>query len=85
MAHPPEMIIRPYTPSDLPALYVINQAGVPGVGDETEASLGKWLSLYDARVATSDDGLPLGFINLLPPGEMGYDERQFALAGGLGR
>jgi uncharacterized protein len=73
MAHAPEMIIRPYKTSDLPALHVINQAGVPGVGDETEARLGKWLSLHDARVATDVDGTLLGFINLIPPGEMGYD------------
>tara|TARA_R110001606_G_scaffold292978_1_gene440862 strand:+ start:204 stop:710 length:507 start_codon:yes stop_codon:yes gene_type:complete len=73
MAHPPEMIIRPYIISDLPALHVINQAGVPGVGDETEARLGKWLSLHDARVATDEGGTLLGFINLIPPGDMRYD------------
>ena len=39
------MIIRPYTPADLAALHVINQAGVPGVGDETPETLGKWLKL----------------------------------------
>ena len=73
MAHPPGMIIRSYKTSDLPALLVINQAGVPGVGDETEATLGRWLSLHDARVAADEDGTLLGFINLLPPGEMRYE------------
>ncbi|KJS34707.1 MAG: hypothetical protein VR74_19195 [Hyphomonas sp. BRH_c22] len=65
------MIIRPYTPADLAALHVINQAGVPGVGDETPETLGKWLSLHDARVAEVS-GAPVGFINLLPPGMMEY-------------
>lgn len=72
LTHSPAMIIRAYDPSDLPELYVINQAGVPGVGDETETSLGKWLGLYDARVAVDDSGKLLGFINLLPPGTMEY-------------
>ena len=72
LTHSPAMIIRPYAPSDLPELYVINQAGVPGVGDETQETLGKWLGLHDARIAVDDSGKLLGFINLLPPGTMEY-------------
>ncbi|KCZ92402.1 GNAT family N-acetyltransferase [Hyphomonas johnsonii] len=66
------MIIRPYQLSDLPALHVINQAGVPGVGDETVEGLGKWLGLSHALVATDDADQPLGFITLLPPGTLDY-------------
>ena len=66
------LIIRPYTPDDLPTLYEINQAGVPGVGDETQETLGNWLGLHDAQVAVDDAGHLLGFINLLPPGTMDY-------------
>lgn len=72
LPHADGMIIRAYLPADLPALYVINQAGVPGVGDETPETLGKWLGLHDARVAVDDVGALLGFINLLPPGMMEY-------------
>ena len=71
LSHPRHMIIRPYDPADLAALHIINQAGVPGVGDETLETLGKWLSLHDARVAEIS-GTPVGFINLLPPGTMDY-------------
>lgn len=67
------MIIRPYTRADLPELYIINQAGVPGVGDETRETLGKWLGLSDARVAVDAAGGLLGFINLIPPGTMAYE------------
>ncbi|WP_414651936.1 hypothetical protein, partial [Hyphomonas sp. UBA5107] len=40
------MPIRPYTPTDLPALYAINQASTPGVGHEATADgLKRWIDL----------------------------------------
>lgn len=67
------MPIRPYQPSDLPALYAINQAGVPGVGHEDEAAgLGRHIAIGTCLVATDSGNEPLGFINLIEPGTLAY-------------
>jgi predicted GNAT superfamily acetyltransferase len=67
------MTIRLYTPADLPALFSINEASVPGVGKETQASLEKWIDLSQCFVAVDEAGKPQGFITLLPPGTTEYD------------
>jgi uncharacterized protein len=68
------MTTRPYTPSDLPALYAINQASTPGVGHEDSAEgLERWIDLATCLVATDAVGAPLGFITLIEPGTLAYD------------
>jgi len=68
------MPIRHYTPTDLPALYAINQASTPGVGHEGSAEgLKRWIDLATCLVATDADGAPLGFINLIEPGTLAYE------------
>ncbi|MCZ4297602.1 GNAT family N-acetyltransferase [Henriciella marina] len=68
------MQIRPFQPEDLAALYAINQAGVPGVGNaETEDDLGALISMGTCLVAISGDGTPIGFINLVAPGTAAYE------------
>ncbi len=67
------MKIRPYKVSDLAALFVINQAGVPGVSEETIETLGVYIGMSTCFVAVSDDDAPLGFITLLPPGTAAYE------------
>ena len=74
MRHIPTMPIRPYTFSDLPALYAINQASTPGVGYEATADgLKRWIDLATCLVATDEGGAPLGFINLIEPGTLAYE------------
>lgn len=66
-------IIRPYQPSDLAALYAINQAGVPGVGHEdSEGGLGELIAMGTCLVAAGEADTPLGFINLVAPGTAAY-------------
>lgn len=67
------MRIRSYQPSDLDTLYDINQAGVPGVGDETKTSLETWINLSTVFIAVDEKDTPLGFITLIEPGTMAYD------------
>ena len=62
------MPIRAYAPSDLQALYAINQASTPGVSHEDSAeSLGALIGLGTCLVAADEAGTPLGFINLVEP------------------
>lgn len=67
------MLIRHYLPGDLPAIYEINCASTPGVGEETPQSLEKWILLSTCLVAADEADAPLGFINLIPPGTLAYD------------
>ena len=66
------MPIRAYTPADLPALFAINAESVPNVSAESEASLDRLIALGTCLVAADSTGTPLGFINLIEPGEMAY-------------
>ena len=66
------MSIRFYRAEDLPLLYRINQAAVPGVGAETEAGLQTWLTLSTCFVACDPEDLPIGFITLMPLGLRAY-------------
>lgn len=67
------MPIRPYRETDFSRLYAINEASVPGVGRETEASLALWLQLSTCLVATNDADQALGFITLMELGQPAYD------------
>lgn len=66
------MPIRPYRPSDLPALAAINAECVPNVSAEDEESLGRLIEMGTCLVAVDQADTPLGFINLIEPGEMAY-------------
>ena len=77
--------IRAYEPADLPALHAINEQGVPGVSRETKEDLGLILTLGECFLACADDGLPIGFINLVPLGTEAYKSpnlRWFEARGG---
>ena len=67
------MPIRPYQEQDFSRLYAINQASVPGVGTETEASLALWIKLSTCLVVTDPDDQALGFITLMELGHPEYD------------
>lgn len=67
------MPIRSYQPDDFPTLFAANEASVPGVGAETEASLAKWIALSTCLVATDTDDQPLGFITIMDIGQPDYD------------
>ena len=63
------MPIRPYTPTDLPAIFAINQQSTPGVGHEDTAdALARWINLSTYLVASDEADTPLGFITRLTPG-----------------
>ncbi|MGB3627315.1 MAG: GNAT family N-acetyltransferase [Henriciella sp.] len=66
------MPIRPYRPSDLPALTAINGQCVPNVSAEEEESLEALIDMGTCLVAADHADRPLGFINLVEPGEMAY-------------
>lgn len=67
------MIIRPFQPADLSALYAINQASTPGVGHEDEAEgLAALFAMGTCLVAADEAGTPTGFINLIEPGTLTY-------------
>lgn len=66
------MPVRPFTPADLPALHAINVQCVPAVSAESEESLGELIEMGTCLVATDHTDTPLGFINLIEPGEMRY-------------
>ncbi|WP_084420201.1 GNAT family N-acetyltransferase [Henriciella litoralis] len=67
------MPIRPYRPSDLPALFAINQASTPGVGHEESADgLKRWIDISTCLVAADENDTPLGFITLLEPHTKAY-------------
>lgn len=66
------MPVRRYRSDDLPALYRANVASVPGVGEETQDSLARWIGLSTCFVATDADDAPLGFITLIATGTLDY-------------
>lgn len=59
--------IRPYSPTDLPALHAINVAGEPGVGAVAQAELEAIINAGACLVATDEAGAPLGFLLTLGP------------------
>jgi len=68
-----KMLIRAYATSDLDTLFAINQAGVPGVGNETKTSLETWINLSTAFIAADEKNTPLGFLTVIEPGTKRYD------------
>ncbi len=68
LASPP-VTIRDLTSDDLPAVWAINQANTPAVGDVTPDRLAWIVEMATINlVATDDDGTVLGFCNVLPQG-----------------
>lgn len=66
------MIIRPFRAGDFDAVYKINAASTPGVSEETPDNLRTIVGLGTCLVAEHEHGQVLGFLNLIPPGTMGY-------------
>ncbi len=66
------MIIRPLKAEDFDAVYEINAASTPGVSEETPDDIRTIVGLGICLVAEHEDGQVLGFLNLIPPGTMGY-------------
>ncbi|MEO0423081.1 MAG: GNAT family N-acetyltransferase [Pseudomonadota bacterium] len=65
--------IRSYREEDLAALHRINEQSTPGVGEETEATLGRFFAIaQNSFVAEDDGGQPVGFMILMQPGTMAY-------------
>ncbi len=62
------MNVRPLVSDDVPALWRINEEGVPGVGRITEAQMGRLLSLTHLALGAFEDEVLLGFVLCLRPG-----------------
>ncbi|MEZ5216291.1 MAG: GNAT family N-acetyltransferase [Ilumatobacteraceae bacterium] len=66
------MRIRELTTTDLPAIFAINDANTPAVGEETESTLGEILDLCSIALGVEVDGAGgpelAGFCQVLPPG-----------------
>ena len=67
------MPIRAYHPNDFARVFAANEASVPGVGKESEASLARWIELSTCFVATDPDDRALGFLTVMALGQMDYD------------
>lgn len=67
------MPIRAYHPEDFPRLFAANEASVPGVGQESEASLSRWIELSTCFVATNETDQALGFITVMTLHQPEYD------------
>lgn len=60
------MELRPLVAADVPAMWRINEAGLPGTGRITEAALEDMLSYAELAVGAFEDEL-LGYVLCLPP------------------
>ncbi len=69
------MHIRPYQPTDLPALHAINCASEPGVGAVSEARLTQIIGAGECHVAQQDSAV-IGFLLTLAP-EADYDSQNY--------
>ncbi len=68
------MSIRLFQTEDLPDLFGINAAAVPGVSCETVGTLAHNIALSTALVAIAPAcGRPVGFLTLIDPGTAAYD------------
>ncbi|MEL6724138.1 MAG: GNAT family N-acetyltransferase [Pseudomonadota bacterium] len=67
------MPIRAYHSEDFARLFAANEASVPGVGQESEASLAHWIALSTCFVATDETDQALGFLTVMALGQMEYD------------
>ncbi|MEO1306128.1 MAG: GNAT family N-acetyltransferase [Pseudomonadota bacterium] len=59
--------------SDLSRLLAVNEASVPGVGQESMDSLATWIALSTCLVAVDEADIALGFITLMELGQRSYD------------
>ena len=62
------MKLRLLTPDDVPTMWQINEQGLPGVGEVTEAAMADLLSLAELPIAAVDGNVLLGFVLCLLPG-----------------
>lgn len=62
------MLLRTYTPADLPTVHTINLAEVPAVGDETVEALGHIADESAIALVAEIDGMIAGFCLVLVPG-----------------
>ena len=62
------MEIRALVPDDVPALWRINEEGVPGVGQVTEAQMAALLGLTHLALGAVEDGALRAFVLCLRPG-----------------
>ena len=67
------MPIRAYRSEDFALVFAANEASVPGVGKESEASLARWIALSTCFVATDETDQALGFLTVMALGQMDYD------------
>ena len=67
------MPIRSYRSEDFAPVFAANEASVPGVGKESEASLARWIALSTCFVATDESDQALGFLTVMALGQMEYD------------
>ncbi|MEE2930686.1 MAG: GNAT family N-acetyltransferase [Pseudomonadota bacterium] len=67
------MPIRAYRSEDFARVFAANEASVPGVGKESEASLARWIALSTCFVATDETDQALGFVTVMALGQMDYD------------
>ena len=67
------MPIRAYSSEDFARVFDANEASVPGVGKESEASLARWIALSTCFVATDETDQALGFVTVMALGQMDYD------------
>ncbi|QJU52895.1 GNAT family N-acetyltransferase [Herbiconiux sp. KACC 21604] len=67
----PDLVLRPLTPADVPALVLLNRASVPAVNDIDEremAELVAWSTTAVGAVVPTHPDAVLGFVLALPPG-----------------
>lgn len=67
------MPIRAYHIEDFPRVFAANEASVPGVGKENEASLARWIELSTCFVATDEADQALGFLTVMALHQPAYD------------
>ena len=67
------MPIRAYQSKDFARVFAANEASVPGVGKESEASLARWIELSTCLVVTDEQDQALGFITLMALHQSDYD------------
>lgn len=67
------MPIRAYSSEDFARVFDANEASVPGVGKESEASLARWIALSTCFVATDETDQALGFLTVMALHQPDYD------------
>lgn len=62
------MDIRTLTVADAPAMWAINEEGLPGVGQITPSAMADLVSLASLPIGAYQDETLMGFVLCLPPG-----------------